>query len=75
MSVDLILYGTVGCHLCEQAKAVIELARVSADQIDIIDGVGLLDRYGMRIPVLQRSDTGEELGWPFGVADVLRFLS
>ena len=41
-----------------------------------IDGdFGLEARYGERIPVLRREDTGAELDWPFD-ADALRaFLS
>jgi hypothetical protein len=70
----LILYGTVGCHLCEQAKAVIELAGATATYIDIIDDDALYEQYGMRIPVLLRAGTGSELGWPFNEMDVLQFL-
>ena len=36
-----------------------------------IDGDdGLEARYGIRVPVLHRSDTGEELDWPFSVDQV-----
>jgi hypothetical protein len=70
----LILYGTSCCHLCEQAEAVLREAGVAAQHIDIADDDGLLERYGVRIPVLRRSDTGAELGWPFDAADVIRFL-
>lgn len=68
----LILYGTSGCHLCEAAQAVLEQAGVSARHIDIGENDELVERYGMRIPVLRR-DTGEELGWPFDREAVERF--
>ncbi|MGB5062546.1 MAG: glutaredoxin family protein, partial [Candidatus Competibacter sp.] len=29
-----------------------------------------LERYGVRIPVLRRLDTGNELDWPFDAAGV-----
>lgn len=75
MNEDLILYGTVGCHLCEQARTVIELADATAKHVDIIDDEALYEQYGMRIPVLLREDTKTELGWPFNKVDVLQFLS
>lgn len=67
------LYGTAGCHLCEQAKAL--LSSLAVLHVDIADDDVLLERYGMRIPVLLRADTGEEIDWPFDAAGVLRFLS
>lgn len=75
VNMSLILYGSVGCHLCEQAKAIVETAGASAENVDIIDDDVLYERYGMRIPVMIRTDTGAELGWPFNTMAVLRFLS
>ena len=52
----LVLYTRPGCHLCEDAKAV--LARVEADtgvgftEIDISGDDDLEEEYGLRIPVL-----------------------
>lgn len=71
----LVLYGTTYCHLCEQAEAVLHEAGVSAVYIDIADDDGLIERYGIRIPVLKRSDSGAELGWPFDAAALVRFLN
>jgi hypothetical protein len=34
----------------------------------------LLVRYGTRIPVLRRNDTGAELDWPFTRDQLLTFL-
>lgn len=70
----LVLYGTSCCHLCEQAKAVLNEAGVTATHIDIAEDDTLLERYGTRIPVLRRTDSGAELGWPFDEAAVLRFV-
>jgi hypothetical protein len=61
----LLLYGTRSCHLCEQAGAMLHQAGVTAEYIDIAEDEALLERYGMRIPVLRRVDSGAELGWPF----------
>jgi glutaredoxin len=49
------LYGKPGCHLCDDARAVIE--RVCAelgetyDEVSILDDPALLDRFGEEIPV------------------------
>jgi len=75
---SIVLYSTLDCHLCEQALALIE-PMLSADLVltvvDISDSDALIERYGVRIPVIVRTDTGTELGWPFDDACLLRFLA
>ena len=71
----LTLYGTSYCHLCEEAEAILREAEVVAEHIDIADDDGLLEKYGVRIPVLRRIDNGAELGWPFDAASVAQFLA
>lgn len=70
---QLKLYGTAICHLCDEAKEILQRAGVDATYIDIVDDDELRERYGMRIPVLKQIDSGAELGWPFDVAAVMRF--
>lgn len=70
----LILYGTSSCHLCEQAEAILCGMELAVEHIDIAEDDGLLNRYGARIPVLRRTDTGEVLGWPFDAAAVSQFM-
>lgn len=76
---SVILYGTLGCHLCEEAEAIvaplIAAARAEWRKIDIADDEALMERYGIRIPVLQRCADNAELGWPFSAEDVLEFIS
>ncbi len=67
------LYGTQGCHLCDEARAKLEQTRIAYTYLDIIDDDGLFARYGMRIPVILRTD-GAELGWPFNLSELMRFL-
>ena len=74
MQTTVRLYGTEFCHLCEEAEAVLRQVQIEAEHIDIALDDALLEKYGTRIPVLQRMDTGEELGWPFNAAAVVRFL-
>ena len=61
-----VLYMTVGCHLCEEAQhLLIGILGRPVREVDIADDERLLERYGVRIPVLRRAD-GTELDWPFG---------
>lgn len=73
---DLILYSRPDCHLCDDAAEL--LAVVAPDRayrvVDIEDDIGLLDRYGIRVPVLRLEPAGTELGWPFDAAALQAFL-
>ncbi|MEJ2531539.1 MAG: glutaredoxin family protein [Halioglobus sp.] len=68
------LYGTSACHLCEIAEAMLEGRGVAFDKVDISTSDDLFERYGVRIPVLQRPD-GRELGWPFSETELAEFLA
>ena len=78
---EIILYGTQGCHLCELAEALVvaECLERSWDfslaLFDIAEQDDLMSRYGTRIPVLCRKDTGKELNWPFDQESVRLFLN
>ncbi len=75
---ELIFYTTSNCHLCELAEALLVNTPmpepIPVDVVDIAQSEALVERYGTRIPVLHRQDTGEELGWPFTQAQLLTFL-
>lgn len=71
----LVLYTTSGCHLCERAEALVRRhGGTAVGLVEIADDAELLERYGVRIPVLRRWDTGRELDWPFDVASIRRLL-
>ena len=74
-----ILYSTPGCHLCELAKELLwplldEFA-ARMEEIDIADSDELIERYGVRIPVLTAPDVTQELGWPFDQQQARFFLA
>jgi hypothetical protein len=74
-----ILYGTLGCHLCELAETQLSavLARfadIDIECIDIADSDEMIEHYGVRIPVLRRVRDQAELDWPFADAALLDFL-
>lgn len=72
----LELYGTYGCHLCAEAEHLCRTTLPGLDlrTIDIADHAELMERYGLRIPVLRDPDSGRELGWPFGPDELQTFL-
>lgn len=43
-------------------------------EVDISDSDELMQRYQLRIPVLQRQDSGAELDFPFDLAQVMDWL-
>ena len=49
-------------------------APIPVDVVDIAQSEELVGRYGTRIPVLRRNDTGAELDWPFTGDQLLTFL-
>jgi glutaredoxin len=48
----LVLYGRPGCHLCDDARAVLESVGVPFAEIDIETDDALLMAYLERIPVV-----------------------
>jgi len=77
----LVLFGTSGCHLCEQAAAIIEACladgcqRIPVESIDIAEQEPWQERYALRIPVLYHPESATELAWPFDEIAVRQFLS
>lgn len=70
----LTLYGTVHCHLCEEAVRLIVESGVAENLriVDVAEDEVLFRRYGSRIPVLVVDSAGTELNWPFDHADIAR---
>jgi glutaredoxin len=69
----LFLYTTAGCHLCELADAILQSLASQYQLIIIPTEIGdddqLVERYGIRIPVVQFPDN-TDIGWPFDVQDI-----
>ena len=82
------LYGSDGCHLCDQALALC-LAVLSVEQltqVDIIEQERVVhetktlgELYGVHIPVLeklaQNSNENTKLFWPFTQAQVTQLVN
>jgi len=77
VNLHLTLYTTEGCHLCDQALALLEpwLAKgLKLASVDIAEDDLLMARYGVRIPVIA-SPSGEELGWPFNAEGLASWIN
>ena len=74
----LYLYTTAGCHLCEQAEALVAPCLVRyglvLEPIEIADSEDLMRRYGVRIPVLRLAGETRELGWPFTAEQFVAYI-
>ncbi|HSX84406.1 MAG TPA: glutaredoxin family protein [Cellvibrio sp.] len=76
---SLILYTTAGCHLCETAKTVLwplltEFG-LRLQQVDIAESDALIERYGIRIPVIAFEGVDAELAWPFVAEQAWDFIA
>nr|WP_281423927.1 glutaredoxin family protein [Oceanobacter mangrovi] len=73
------MFGTEGCHLCEDAEAMLVTAsgliNIEVWQQDIAEDEQLVAAYGLKIPVLKHDSDGEELNWPFDMQRLLDWLS
>ncbi|GAA0568170.1 glutaredoxin family protein [Halomonas salifodinae] len=75
--IRLRLYTTLGCHLCEALEAL--LARLCSqaydlERVEISEDDALVERYGVRIPVLVAED-GEELDRGFEAPRLAAWLA
>lgn len=74
---DLTLFGTLACHLCDEAKHILAPLLGNGLRLaeqDITEDATLMQRYALRIPVLRREDTGAELDFPFDLPQVMDWL-
>jgi hypothetical protein len=72
------LFSAPGCHLCEQAHALLEpferQGTLLVKDVNIRASADLQRELGVRIPVVRFSD-GLELNWPFTAEQVKSALS
>lgn len=74
----LVLYSTLGCHLCDHAIAIVQphlVDGLSLEIIDIAEDDTLMAHYGIRIPVVQHKQSQQEIGWPFDEPEFLNWLA
>ncbi len=71
----LTLYSTQDCHLCEQAADLLKQVteKIDLEYIDIARSESLVEKYGIRIPVI-KNESGKELNWPFDLEILENFI-
>lgn len=62
---EFILFGTEGCHLCEEAEALLVAAGLDFTSQDIMVSEQWQADYGVLIPVLWHAQSQSQLNWPF----------
>ena len=80
MSVLFHLYSSEGWHLCEQAHTLIK-SIIPEHQLRVIDivnddinGIDLVELYGVHIPLLERLADNSKLFWPFEQTQVVELI-
>ncbi|MGJ8679057.1 glutaredoxin family protein [Paraglaciecola sp.] len=74
---NIILYSGKDCCLCDQAEDLINGLNnntIILNKVDVRSTSDLYHLYGARIPVVFRSDTQQELPWPFDSHQLKEFL-
>jgi hypothetical protein len=76
---QLELLGTVGCHLCDLAEAIVQKIApalgASFTKIDIASNEQLIEEFGMKIPVLRSTaDKDQTLSWPFDQQQLIHWI-
>jgi len=80
MTIELNFYTTDGCHLCEEATALLQQLLTQGPEqyqievIDIIESDELVQRYGSRIPLIAKQGDVNDLGWPFDYPALLNYV-
>ena len=61
---------------CDEAENLMSACGLgeSYQKVNIETDLELLKRYGIHVPVLQRSDLRQELFWPFDQVELAAFL-
>lgn len=72
---NFILFGTEGCHLCEEAEELLIAAQVDFKSQDIMASEQWQDDYGLLIPVLWHAQSQNQLNWPFDSLQIHSFIS
>ena len=80
MTINLTFYTTDGCHLCEEAKELLQQLlstrpeRYQIEIVDIVEAESLIEQYGTRIPVIKRNVSVTDLGWPFDFSGLVAYV-
>lgn len=74
VSEALILYTRPGCHLCDQAAAMLDELGFDWQPVNIDNDPDLVQQYGLQIPVVCSGRAKKKLLYPFGKEQLSRFM-
>lgn len=70
----LVLYHTLGCHLCELAEALLLEQGLHFEKKDIADDEKLMQQFAWTIPVVFNPRNKQQLPWPFDSQQLQHWL-
>lgn len=70
----LLLLGTDGCHLCEDAQTLLNECNVTAEYVDIALHEEWQSQFALLIPVLFHVESQRFLNWRFDSPALLSFI-
>ncbi len=70
----LLLLGTQGCHLCDDAKTLLDENEIVAEIIDIAIYEKWQAQFALMIPVLFHVESQRFLNWHFDSPALLHFI-
>jgi predicted DCC family thiol-disulfide oxidoreductase YuxK len=77
--IQLQLYSTSHCHLCEEAENILEILSkqhdISWTTIEIAEDVKLYEKYSLAIPVVKRKNYNTEIFWPFSIDEIEKLIA
>lgn len=69
----LYLLSTEGCHLCENAKQILDNMQQQYQYVDIMEEERLVQTYGEHIPVIIAESAEQALFWPFNEQQIEQY--
>ncbi len=70
----LLLLGTSGCHLCEDAQRLLDNLNIAVETVDIAEHDEWQTQFSVLIPVLYHVETRRYLNWRFDAPTLLSFI-
>lgn len=70
----LLLLGTDGCHLCEDAQTILSENEIIAEYVDIVFHEEWQSQFALLIPVLFHVESRRFLNWRFDSPALLSFI-
>jgi glutaredoxin len=70
----LLLLGTQGCHLCDDAQSLLNECKIHAEYIDIAEYEEWQAQFALLIPVLFHVESQRFLNWRFDSSALLSFI-